>query len=74
MFNEIYSNDIFWKILNFLSIFFLRSWHVHQIFNIFEKKMTLVAEILPKLLTAKSMVTLIPKKPHIKTVMEGQHV
>ena len=39
------------------SWFFLPFWNVHEMENIFKKKESLLAEVFPKLLTPKGVVT-----------------
>ena len=36
--------------------FFLNFWNLHYIFNSFEKKITLIANVFPKLRTSKNVV------------------
>ena len=37
--------------------FFLPFWNVHEMENIFEKKESLLAEVFPKFMTPKEVVT-----------------
>ena len=59
------TETIFWNIFRcnylrnkklFLIFFFLHFWSCHSILNIFQKKMTLIADTFLKLRTRKSMV------------------
>ena len=36
--------------------FFLHFWNVHHILDILKKKMSLIADLFPKLLTARTVV------------------
>ena len=48
-FNEINSNGIFSKTRHIFCIFFFDFWNLHQILNILKKKMSLIADVFPKL-------------------------
>ena len=47
--------------------------NVHEILNIFKKKMTLVAYLFPKLRTPKNMVRYMSKKSRFKVPLTRQH-
>ena len=55
------------------SQFFLYFRNLVEIFNIFEKKMTLIADVFPKLRTPKNMVRSMPKKSSFRASVEKQH-
>ena len=42
--------------------FFFRFWNLVTIWNVFKKKVTLIADVFPKLRTTKNMVRSMPKK------------
>ena len=41
--------------------------------NIFKKKMTLIADVFPKLRTPKNMIRSMPKKSRFRVSVEKQH-
>ena len=55
------------------SQFFLHFWNLVEIWNIFDKKMTLIAGVFPKLRTPKNMVRSMPKKSRFRGSVEKQH-
>ena len=60
-----------WKIfLNFL----FHLWNLHQILNIFKKKMIVIANVFPKLQTAKYLVKPLSGKLRFRTSFESQRV
>ena len=54
-------------------IFFLHFWNLVEILNIFKKKMTLIADVFPKLWTQKNLVRSVPKKSSFKGSFGEQH-
>ena len=54
--------------------FFLHFRNVHIILNTLKKKMSLRGDYFLKLKTPKSWLTKKPKRPHVRTLMESQHV
>ena len=54
-------------------IFFLHFWNLVWILNTFKKKMTLIAEVFPKLGTPRNMVTSMSKKSRFKGSFAKQH-
>ena len=53
--------------------FFLHFRNVHQILNIFKKKMTFIADLFPKLRTPKDVVRYLSKKSRFKGTFARQH-
>ena len=53
--------------------FFLHFRNVHQILNIFKKKMTFIADLFPKLRTRKDVVRYLSKKSRFKGLFDRQH-
>ena len=49
-------------------------WNLHQILNILQKRMIVVANIFPKLETVKILVGPISKKCRFRTRFESQHL
>ena len=43
-------------------------------FDNFEKKISLMGDLFPKLLKAKDVAKEMPKKTRVRTLMESQHV
>ena len=62
------------KDAKYLLNIFLHFLHLHQNYDIFQKKMSLIADSFPKLFTAKWLVTSMPRTPRVRTLMESQHV
>ena len=56
------------------SRFFSAVIKLDQILKILKKKMSLIADVFQKLLTAKCVVTYMPKKPRVRTFMDSQYV
>ena len=56
--------------LNFLFHF----WNLHQILNLFKKKMMIIANLFPKLKTVKNFVTPLCKKGCFGTRLASRHV
>ena len=54
-------------------IFFLHFWNLVEILNIFKKKMTLMADVFPKLRIQKNLVRSMPKKSRFKGPFRKQH-
>ena len=58
-------------LVNFLFLF----WNLHQILNIFEKKIIVVANVIPKLNTVKTWVgRSLPWKHRFRTYFDSQHI
>ena len=55
------------------SIFFLAFSQFTLNFEIFQKKMTLIADLFPKLCNTKNVVRYLSKKSNLKGPLEGQH-
>ena len=53
--------------------FFLRSRNLHEILNIFKKKMTFIAHLFPKLRTPKDVVRYLSEKSRFKGTFDRQH-
>ena len=53
--------------------FFLHFRNLHEILNIFKKKMTFIADLFPKLRTPKDVVRYLSKKSRFKGLFERQH-
>ena len=53
--------------------FFLHFRNVHQILNIFKKKMSFIADLFPKLRTPKDVVRYLSKKSRFKGLFDRQH-
>ena len=49
-------------------------WYIHQILNIFEEKMIMIANLFPRLQTVKSFVKALSKNCRFRTSFEDQHV
>ena len=56
--------------LNFLFHF----WNLHQILNIFFKKMMIIANVFPKLQTVKNFFKPLFKKGGFGTPLDSEHV
>ena len=54
--------------------FLFHLWNLHQILNIFEKKMTVIANVFPKLQTVKDLVKPLSRKPRFTTSFDSQRV
>ena len=54
--------------------FLIHFSHVHHLLNILEKEITLIADVFPKLQTAKELVKPTSKKCHFRTPFHSQHV
>ena len=52
---------------------FLDFPNLHQILNIFTKKMTFIADLFPKLRTPKDVVRYLSKKSRFKGTFDRQH-
>ena len=48
--------------------------NLHEILNIFEKRMIAIVNVFPKLQTVKDLVRLLSKKRHFRTSFKSQHV
>ena len=55
-------------------IFLVHYWNLHQILNIFEKKMIVIANFFGKLQTVKDLLRPVSKKHRFRTPFDGQHV
>ena len=53
--------------------FFLHFQNLHEILNIFKKKMTFIADLFPKLRTPKDVVRYLSKKSRFKGLFDRQH-
>ena len=53
--------------------FFLHFPNLHEILNIFKKKMTFIADLFPKLRTPKDVVRYLSKKSRFKGTFARQH-
>ena len=53
--------------------FFLHFPNLHEILNIFKKKMTFIADLFPKLRTPKNVVRYLSKKSRFKGLFDRQH-
>ena len=53
--------------------YFLHFRNLHEIFNIFKKKMTFIADLFPKLRTPKDVVRYLSKKSCFKGTFDKQH-
>ena len=53
--------------------FFLHFRNLHEILNIFKKKMTFIADLFPKLRTPKHVVRYLSKKSRFKGLFDRQH-
>ena len=54
--------------------FFLHLRNLYKICDTLNKKIRLRGEFFLKLKSAKSGITSMPKKPRVRTLMDGQHV
>ena len=67
-----------WMILSqiwrFLLNFVFHLWTVHQIFNIFKKRMIVIANVFPKIETVKILVRPLSKDCRCRTRFDSQHV
>ena len=54
--------------------FFFHGWNLHQVLNILNKKMMVMANVFPKLQTVKNFVTSLCKKRRSGTPSESEHV
>ena len=54
--------------------FVFHLWTLHQILNILNKKMMVIANVFPKLQTVKNFVTPLCKKRRFGTPLESEHV
>ena len=54
--------------------FLLQLWNLHQILNIFLKKMIVIANVFPKLQTVKHLVRPLSKKHRFRTSFHSLHV
>ena len=57
----------------FLNVLF-HFWHLHQILNILEKKMMVIATLFRKLQTVKDLVRPLSKKHRFRMPLDRQHV
>ena len=53
--------------------FFLHFRNLHEILNIFKKKMTFIADLFPKLRTPKDVVRYLSKTSRFKGLFDRQH-
>ena len=58
---------------NFLEFLF-HLWNLHQISNIFQKKIIVIANVFPKLATVQGLVTPLTIQRSLKTSFDSQHV
>ena len=58
----------------FLNFFFFHYWNLHQILNIFKKKMIVIAHVFPKLQTVENLVRPFSKKRRFRTRFDSEHV
>ena len=49
-------------------------WNLHQILNIFEKKVLVIAHVFPKLQTVKDLVKKLFWKRRLRKSFNSQHV
>ena len=56
------------------SHFFCYFWNLHQILDILEKKIFVIATLLRRLQTVKDLVRLFSKKQCFRTLFDSQHV
>ena len=56
------------------TILLFHFWNLHQILNIFKKKMILIATLFPKLQTVKELLRPLSKKHHFRTLFDSQLV
>ena len=54
--------------------FLFRLWHLHQIVNIFEKKMIVIANVFPKLQTVKDLVKPLSWKRCFRISLDNQNI
>ena len=59
---------------NYFVSFFFHLWNLHQILNIFKKKMIVIADVFPKLQTVKDLVRPLTIKRCFRTSFDSQHV
>ena len=74
---KIYCEELKYNYLKnkkFFLDFLLHFWNLHQIWNILKNKMSLIADVFPKLDTAKNMLTQMSKKTRFRTPFHRQHV
>ena len=64
-------NDL--KNQKFFLSFLFHLWNLHQILNVFKKKIV-IAQVFPKLQTVKNMVRPFSKKRAFRTSFDSQHV
>ena len=69
-----YSNAIILNTKNFFSILFFHLWNLHQILNILEKMMIVIANVFPKLQTVKILVKNLSWKSRFRTFFGSQYV
>ena len=55
-------------------IFPIHFWKLHQILNILEEKMIVIATLLRNLQAVKDLVRPLSKKQYFRTPIESQHV
>ena len=55
-------------------MFLIHFWNLHQILNILEKKMSVIATLLRKLEAVKDLVRPLSKKHRFRTPFDSQHV
>ena len=55
-------------------IFFLHLWNLHQIWNIFQKEMIVIANVFSRLQTLKDLVKRLSKDRRFRTSFGNQHV
>ena len=65
--------QLFEKLKTF-SRFFFHLWNLHQILNIFNKKMIVIANLFPKLQPMKILVRGLSKKRYFRKRFDSQHV
>ena len=53
--------------------FLLHFWNVHEILNIFKKRMTLIADVFPKLPSPKKGIALMSEKSRFRMPFHKQH-
>ena len=67
------SNAIIFKTKKFLQFLFC-FWNLHQILKILKEKMTVIANVFPKLQTVKDLVRPCSKKCRFRTPFDSQYV
>ena len=71
--SSVFKCNYFFKKELFLHILF-HLWNLHQILNIFKKRMIVIAYVFPKIQTAKYLVKPLSGKLRFRTSFESQRV